>query len=207
MKKAQIVLNQYSPLMITETDTIITKKGDLPLKRVSSLCRCGNSNSKPYCDGTHMQIGFDGIRTAACHPRKKAYQGNDITIFYDMNLCGHIEECVKGLPTVFNSEKTPWIDAKNASTAEIIEIIQRCPSGALTYQENNHDEVTAWHSESKIEVFENGPYLISQMKLVDDQDSDSALLNDDHYILCRCGQSKKKPFCDGSHHHVDFDDL
>ena len=60
---------------------------------------------------------------------------NDKTVVrYDPAICIHAGECVRGLPSVFNLSRKPWIDVSAASAAAVIEQVKRCPSGALTYR-------------------------------------------------------------------------
>jgi uncharacterized Fe-S cluster protein YjdI len=62
------------------------------------------------------------------------YRNDKLIVRYDPAICVHAGECVRGLPSVFNVSKEPWIDVNGASPAEIIEQVQRCPSGALSYE-------------------------------------------------------------------------
>ena len=60
-KKPFIVFSRYSPYMAVDVEKLESAKGkDLPLQSVTSLCRCGGSSQKPYCDGTHSEFGFEG---------------------------------------------------------------------------------------------------------------------------------------------------
>ena len=105
MDKAKITVSKSSPLITKDIEYISTKKGKVSLASQHALCRCGHSHNKPLCDGSHIQNKFDGKCLVPCKSRKHAYMGNKITVFYDSNLCGHIAECVNGLPSVFNPEK------------------------------------------------------------------------------------------------------
>ena len=99
-----------------------------------ALCRCGASTSKPFCDGSHGRIGFtdekDSDRVPDC---VKDYAGRNITIHDNRGVCSHDGACIRGLPGVFDREAKPWIDPNGAARHEIIETIERCPSGALSY--------------------------------------------------------------------------
>lgn len=64
----------------------------------------------------------------------KTYETESIKIDWRQDVCKHAGECVRGLPGVFNVNKRPWISPQNATTEEIINVIDRCPSKALTYQ-------------------------------------------------------------------------
>lgn len=67
----------------------------------------------------------------------KEYSNNEITVVWKPHLCVHAQECVSRLPLVFNVTNRPWVDVSKASTQEIKEAIDACPSGALTYKKNN----------------------------------------------------------------------
>ena len=64
------------------------------------------------------------------------YRGKEITITYDEHTCIHSGNCVKGLPSVFNVEQKPWVNADGAAIDAITKAIAQCPSGALSYKVN-----------------------------------------------------------------------
>jgi uncharacterized Fe-S cluster protein YjdI len=64
----------------------------------------------------------------------RSIKNDKLVICYDPTICIHAGERVRGLPSVFSLSKKPWIDGNGASAAAIIEQVQRCPSGALTYE-------------------------------------------------------------------------
>lgn len=69
----------------------------------------------------------------------KVYESGEITIYWRPEVCEHAGECVRGLPKVFDVKKKPWVSPQNASSEEIMSVLDRCPSKALTYQQrNNH---------------------------------------------------------------------
>ncbi|WP_144549490.1 (4Fe-4S)-binding protein [Bacillus sp. X1(2014)] len=65
----------------------------------------------------------------------KTYEAESIKIYWKPNICKHAAECVKGLPSVFNTQKRPWVSPRNATAEKIMEVIDRCPSKALTYEQ------------------------------------------------------------------------
>lgn len=62
------------------------------------------------------------------------YQAGDITIIWQPSLCIHAGVCVKTLPQVYNPKERPWVKPAFATTEELIAQIEKCPSGALTYE-------------------------------------------------------------------------
>jgi uncharacterized Fe-S cluster protein YjdI len=62
------------------------------------------------------------------------YGSDKLVLHYDPAICIHAGECVRGLPSVFNLSKKPWVNVKEAPAAAVIEQVKRCPSGALTYE-------------------------------------------------------------------------
>jgi CDGSH-type Zn-finger protein len=87
MKKSQIIFSQYSPLMAVDTELVGTDQQTIDTPRVCSLCRCGESENKPLCDGTHAQVGFDGMREDSDKKELEYYRGREITIVFDRYLC------------------------------------------------------------------------------------------------------------------------
>lgn len=67
----------------------------------------------------------------------KEYSNGEVTVVWKNSLCIHSGNCVRGLPTVFNSKANPWIKAEGATTEQIIEQIKKCPSGALSFYLND----------------------------------------------------------------------
>lgn len=67
--------------------------------------------------------------------KKVNYSNEDITIVWSPDLCTHSAECVKRLPKVYKPKERPWLTIENATTSELKEQINHCPSGALTFIE------------------------------------------------------------------------
>jgi len=68
--------------------------------------------------------------------KKIEYSNGEITIVWQAHLCQHAGICVKTLPNVYQPKERPWIKIENGTTAELINQVGQCPSGALTYYLN-----------------------------------------------------------------------
>lgn len=203
---AGIKPSQHGPLLVTNVETLVNSKGKkLPTSPEMALCRCGGSKSKPFCDGTHARIGFNSHRDPSHTPDGVAdYPGAEITVHFNKLQCSSAEECSEGLASVFRKGEKPWIQPDRADAQKIIEVIRRCPSGALRYTYKRetgprHDEPPA------IRIRRNGPYEVRggiPLRTSFWTEGASRAI----YALCRCGASKNKPFCDGSHWRINFTD-
>jgi CDGSH-type Zn-finger protein len=169
-----------------------------------ALCRCGGSKNKPFCDGTHAAIGFKGTNTADPAKNKRdTYEGKRITIFDNRGICAHAGYCTDELKSVFRMREEPWIAPDGAEVEKIVATIRKCPSGALSYAIGGV-EAEPPQREPTITVTDNGPYAVTGGVELGAKFGDGA--STEHYTLCRCGASKNKPFCDGSHWAVEFRD-
>jgi len=170
-----------------------------------ALCRCGGSKNKPFCDGTHGTIGFSDRRLAdGSLDRRDSYAGKRITVHDNRGICSHAGFCTDSLKSVFRMGSEPWIDPDGAAVQEIVATIRKCPSGALSYSiggvEHRDQE-----REAAVTVTDHGPYAVTGgVELLGVAFGQEA--SREHYTLCRCGASKNKPFCDGSHWHAGFRD-
>jgi uncharacterized Fe-S cluster protein YjdI len=131
------------------------------------------------------------------------YDGDEITVQYSVTRCIHAAECVRGLPAVFDPDRRPWIDPNAASAEEIVAVVQRCPTGALHFTRKDGGAAESEPEENTIMLVPDGPlYLRGNIEI---QHPDGmVLLHDTRVALCRCGASKAKPFCDGSHTQISF---
>lgn len=206
MQKPQIIFTQYSPYMVTDMEHLEDSKGnELPVQPVMSLCRCGASKRKPYCDGSHSRIGFSGEKESnRVKDKVRNYVGKEMTIHDNRGVCSHDTSCIKTLPSVFRKDGKLWIDPDGATVKEIIETIEQCPSGALSYTIGSR-RYQDLDREPKIKVAKNGPLEIQGGIILKD-DMRSTPEAKEHYTLCRCGASKNKPLCDGLHWDVEFED-
>lgn len=75
--------------------------------------------------------------------RGRAYRVPGITVYFDARKCVHSGVCVRGLPEVFDVKRRPWIRADLADPATVAAQIDRCPSGALSYDLHETDAAAA----------------------------------------------------------------
>ena len=178
-------------------------------KPVYALCRCGLSNNKPYCDGSHIAGGFSSENDDA-PSRNKVYEykgeveGKLVTVAFNPLLCGHIAECNRLHAAVFDATKRPWIQPENGTVEGIENVIKACPSGALRFSIDNTALVHDRREESEIQIVANGPYIVRDIDV--DAEATGEGANPREMILCRCGLSKNKPFCDGTHRDENWKD-
>jgi uncharacterized Fe-S cluster protein YjdI len=120
----------------------------------------------------------------------KRYEGQRIEVSYDAARCLHAAECVRGLPTVFDTAKRPWIAPDAGDVDALAVVIRRCPTGALHYKlrEGGSERPRV---PTRIRVPEGGPLLIEgDLELEGKAETRAA--------ICRCGQSANQPYCDRS---------
>jgi CDGSH-type Zn-finger protein/uncharacterized Fe-S cluster protein YjdI len=127
--------------------------------------------------------------------------GRDVTITFDGARCVHSRNCVLSHPEVFvPNVKGDWIYPDAAPADQVLAIGQNCPSGAIRVARN--DAVASSDAPpvvNTVRVRENGPLAIEAELLIRGQPQASP-----RATLCRCGASKTKPFCDGSHTAAGF---
>ncbi|MCI0401026.1 MAG: CDGSH iron-sulfur domain-containing protein [Gammaproteobacteria bacterium] len=201
-----IELAKNGPYLVKNLTGLRNSKGDkLRIKAVIALCRCGGSANKPFCDGTHSKTGFSGENLSdGSMDKRDNYVGKKITIHDNRGICAHAGKCANGLPSVWRVGVEPWIDPGGADVEAIIETVRQCPSGALSYsiggdEHRDQDRVPA------VYVSKDGPYHVTGgVELKDVPRGDGA--SEEHYTLCRCGGSNNKPFCDGTHGYIKFQD-
>lgn len=138
----------------------------------------------------------------------KKYSNKDITVVWQQDLCIHSTNCWKGLVKVFNPSEKPWIKMEGATTAQIIEQVEKCPSGALSFHYNDQTETKQKENttiETIVEVSKNGPLMVYGNIKVKHKDG-TVVQKQRITALCRCGGSSNKPFCDGTHVKIGFKD-
>lgn len=192
------------PYLVKDLGNLRSAAGEpLPTKPVTALCRCGGSANKPYCDGTHQKNGFSSARLDDGSAAKRvSYRGAGITIYDNRSICAHAGHCTDSLASVFKYESEPWIDPNGATIEATIATIRRCPSGALSYALDGTPG-SEQPSEPGVTVLSDGPYAVAgPVDLLGQTWAEGASAT--QYTLCRCGASKNKPFCDGTHWSVEF---
>lgn len=133
------------------------------------------------------------------------YAGKDVEVTWDERLCIHIGECGRAKGELFVGGRQPWCQPDLASVAEVAEVCQRCPSGALAYEPKDGSPAEAPVAANTVSVTYNGPYFARGALAIDGAPADMPGVRF-RAALCRCGQSKNKPFCDNSHEAAGFKD-
>lgn len=140
------------------------------------------------------------------------YTNGEITVFWRPKDCIHATTCFRELRSVFDPAKRPWVNMKGASTEEIIKIVDLCPTDALTYKYNNaapknekkqeavkeDEKIKEQQTTTQIKVMRDGPLVVRGEFTT--TGADGTLLKKMKIAsFCRCGQSLKMPYCDGTH--------
>lgn len=202
---ASIECKPNGPYLVKGLAEIRVSNGtSLQAPPVAALCRCGGSANKPFCDGSHRHNGFSGANLAPVQAKTTDYRAPGVTIHDNRALCAHAGRCTAGLTSVFKYGSEPWIDPTGSSVAAIVETIRHCPSGALSYRldvPGPPEEPAA----PAVTVTKNGPYAVAGGIILTDSTTGQSAPGAS-YTLCRCGGSKNKPFCDGSHWSNGFSD-
>lgn len=206
-ERPSIDVSPNGPYLVAGLENFKNSKGEnIESKKVIALCRCGASQNKPFCDGSHSKVGFDDRRIRKIKYQTKEFEGKDLTVVDNVGACSHAGYCVRGAPNVFfkwdNDERRSTPD--EGETENTVQTIRKCPSGSLTYKLGGKHE-TDYFDEPVIVVSKDGPLYVRGACEFNDTTGAKPHIKE-HYALCRCGSSKNKPFCDGAHKKVGFKD-
>lgn len=133
------------------------------------------------------------------------YPGKEAEVSWDERLCIHVAECGKARGKLFVGGRDPWCQPDLASPAEVADVCQRCPSGALSYRFKGGQEEETAPAENTITVSSNGPLFAHGELNIEGAPGEMPGVRF-RAALCRCGSSKHKPFCDNSHETIGFHD-
>ena len=167
-----------------------------------ALCRCGHSAKKPFCDSSHVANGFEGTCTADRAPgatRRKLYPGVGFTMSDDESLCAGYAFCDRHGGVWRTVERT----ADPALKREVLQQIVDCPSGRLQYTLEGRTEPEEPKFAPTVAALPDGALWVLGGVPIEMPDGFTYETRN-RQLLCRCGHSGNKPFCDGSHRRVDF---
>ena len=181
-------------------------------KEKYALCRCGQSATKPYCDGTHAKVAWDGSETASHAPyaeQAKTIDGPKMELHDAEVLCSFARFC--------DNDGTIWQLVTEATGGEkektTVHEGVSCPSGRLVLRDKATDAAIEPRLAQSISITEDpaknsgGPLWVRGGIQIIGQDGHAYEIRN-RQTLCRCGKSANKPFCDGSHVDIGFrDDL
>ena len=126
-------------------------------------------------------------------------EGNSLTLHFNAKRCIHARHCVLGQPGVFKANvEGPWIDPDATTTEGLVTVAHMCPSGAIAYTRKDGGPKEAKPPINLVQLRENGPLGLRGELRINGQPIGMRA------TLCRCGASRNKPYCDGSHHDIDF---
>lgn len=175
-----------------------------------ALCRCGASKNAPFCDGTHTKIGFDGSESArrvSYREMAEEYHGPRIDLLDAEELCAVARFCHRagGIWGLVEESHDP------EKKVIAIEEAWNCPSGRLVVRDKGTGAAMEPEFEPSVSITEDplngvsGPIWVKGGVQIESADG-YAYETRNRVTLCRCGRSRNKPFCNGVHIRVGFDD-
>jgi CDGSH-type Zn-finger protein len=186
-----------------EGDSLDYREGKkFPAQAQYALCRCGHSSSKPFCDGTHAKVRFDGSETASHQPyieQAETIEGPAMTLTDQENLCAFARFCdPKG--KIWNLVKQDGPESQKLTIHEAA----HCPAGRLVVWDKETGKPIEPKFEPSLGLIEDtekkvgGPIWVRGGIPVVSADGKTYEIRN-RMTLCRCGNSANKPFCDGNH--------
>ena len=174
-----------------------------------ALCRCGKSKNSPFCDGTHIKSGFDGTEEATREmysDRADRIEGPDLVLMDD-NRCAFARFCHR-------EEGDVWELTENSDNPEYreeaIKAANNCPAGRLVTLDKDGNPIEPEY-EPSIEIIQDpekncsGPIFVKgNIPILSSEGCTYEIRN--RVTLCRCGNSKNKPFCDAKHVSIKYMD-
>lgn len=134
---------------------------------------------------------------------ERVYQGEGIEVSWEPSLCIHFAACIRGSVAAFNPRRRPWIDVGAEPPEKIAEIVSHCPTGALHARWADGTPAETVPDAMIVTPTLDGPLFLHGRVTVRDRQG-NVVREDVRMALCRCGNSKNKPFCDNSHDEVHF---
>lgn len=131
------------------------------------------------------------------------YDGDDVTVSWDKRLCIHVGECGRADNALFEGGRKPWCNPDEVDVETTIDVVKRCPTGALAYRSSDQEEAAV--GRNTVMVANNGPLYVRGELNIDGAADDMPGVKF-RAALCRCGLSKNKPFCDNAHEEAGFRD-
>lgn len=179
-----------------------------PAREKYSLCRCGHSGTKPFCDGTHARVGFDGTETAgreAYLDQATTIDGPALALTDAESLCAFGRFC--------DPNGKVWNQVGSSDDPEVrskfLRQVGHCPAGRLVAWDKKSGQPIEPHLPVSIGLIEDpaegcsGPiWLRGGIAVVSADGFEYEVRN--RVTLCRCGASRNKPFCDGTHASIKF---
>lgn len=204
VRKAQVVSEHGEPLTWQKGESL--ESGETHM-----LCRCGQSGERPFCDGTHRTVDFDGTETAdtgVTAERQGVYPGGThIVVKHDDSLCMGAGFCANRVTDI---QHMVAATADTAIRSQVIAMIERCPSGSLTYALEAGERDIEPDLPQQVAVVTEitsvgpiaGPLWVTGNIPLERADGEPFETRN-RVTLCCCGQSKNKPLCDGTHRPPD----
>lgn len=181
----------------------------LPERGSCALCRCGESSAKPYCDGSHLTVTFDGTETAqhtSYTDVATSQEGPALVLRDELDLCAEARFCA--------AKGAIWkrvMQDDEESSDVVIAQSEMCPSGRYVAVDRSTGLAHEPALEPSIAIIEDpsagvsGPLWVRGGVLVVSATGEPYEVRN-RVTLCRCGGSRNKPFCDSAHVEIGFDD-